>query len=179
MVEPPDTFVPVQWDALSVCVCVCTPQPGMSLTTGLTSSSPAAVTAPLPRSGSGGVICVTPRCPSLIPYLILSGNGIQKAVYSFSPLPPPHPPQPPTPPPPPSVAPSLLSSHHSPSFIHAIQSGDFCLSVLKQDKKKQKTIQIDFSLVGEGGSHLLCMGMVRIRMHQSNTHRASLAYRFS
>lgn len=158
-----------------VCVCVCTPQPGMSLTTGLTSSSLAAVTAPLPRSGSGGVICVTPRCPSPIPYLILSGNGIQKVLYSFSPLPPP-----PTPPPL-LLLPLpyyLLITPHLSFMPSSLVTSDClaCLSVLKQDKKKKNTIQIDFSLVGNGGSHLLCMWILCIRMHQSNTHRASLAY---
>lgn len=125
----------------SVCACVCTPQPWMSSTIGLTSNSLAAVTASLPRSGSGGVICVTPRCPSPIPYLILSGNGLQKVIYSFF-----HSSSPP--PPTPSVAPSLLSSHHSPSIIHAIQSGDF----------------VNFN--------------VCISMHQPNIHTAGLTYRF-
>lgn len=47
----------------------------LSWTIGLTSNNLAAVTVSLPRSGSTGVICATPRCPSLI--LILSGNGGQ------------------------------------------------------------------------------------------------------
>lgn len=107
-----------------VCECVC-PSAGWGclrpLARPLTIWQPR---QPLPGSGSGGVICATPRCPSPIPYLILSGNGIQKLIYSFTP---------PPPPPPrssliiasPSVASSFLPSVHFPSFTHAMTSVEF------------------------------------------------------